>query len=147
MRPTTFRPPVKIIGAEIDEEQLIITKDGQARHDTLVIVADSDGVDEDGNPYVGIDAIRSGYYCAKCLEPQEHSLPERCWLCQFPMRERQGEFLAKGWRGNIRVGPSSSAEDEYAFMEEWVERQEARARDEILRPTQILLPGEKGFSL
>jgi hypothetical protein len=32
-------------------------------------------------------------------------------------------------------------------MEEWQYRQQARERDQILRPTQILLPGDKGFSL
>lgn len=139
-RPTTYMPPVKVIGAEIDEENLIVTKDGQVRHDTLMIVAETDGTDENGNAYVGIGAIKSGYYCAKCLEPQSESLPEKCWLCGFPMRERQGELLAKGWRGNIRVGPSSSLEDEYAFMEEWVERQE-RERDPRRAASQIVLPG------
>lgn len=140
MRPTSFRPPVKILGAEIDEENIVVTKSGDFRHDYMVIVAEEDGVDQDGNPYVGIGAIKSGYYCAKCFEPQEDPLPEKCWLCQFPMRERQGEFLAKGWRGNVRVGPSSSIEDEYAFMEEWAEQQRREQRDDILRPSQIWLP-------
>ena len=133
-------PPVKIIGAEIDDQALVVTSDGQLRHDTLVFIAPEDGIDEDGNAYVGIGAVRSGRYCAKCLEPQDQDLPEKCWVCQFPMRERQGEFLQKGYRGNIRVGPSSSLEDEYAVMDEFAERERRAQRDEITRPSQIWLP-------
>lgn len=133
-------PPVKIIGAEIDEQNVILTLGGQIRHDTMVILAEEDGIDENGEPYVGIGAVKSGYYCAKCLEPQDEQLPEKCWLCQFPMRERQGEFLAKGYRGHVRVGPSSTLEDEYAFMDEWAERQ-LREQDPRKAASQIWLPG------
>lgn len=146
-RPTAFMPPVKIIGAEIDDQALVVTSEGQLRHDTLVFIAETDGIDADGNAYVGIGAIRSGRYCAKCLEPQDVDLPEACWVCKFPMRERQGEFLEKGYRGNIRVGPSSSLEDEYALMDEFAERHAREQRDEIFRPRQIILPGDKGFGI
>lgn len=141
-RPNVFMPPVKILGADIDDENLVFNAKGEVRHDYHVVIAEEDGVDHDGNPYVGIGAIKSGRYCARCLEPQDQDLPEKCWVCQFPMRERQGEFLAKGYRGHVRVGPSSSREDEDAIMQELNERQQMAMRDEILRPTTILLPGK-----
>lgn len=138
----TFRPPVKIIGAEIDTENLVITSIGEARHDFRAIIADRDGVDENGDAYVGIGALRSGYYCAKCLEPQDEAFPEHCYLCKFPMRDKQGEFLAKAYQGNVRVGPQSTMDTEMAAMEEWEEAQRRNSRDEILRPTQVWLPGD-----
>jgi len=130
LRPTTYRPPIRVIGSEIDEENLVVNRDGELRHDVMVIVHPDD-----------VGAIKAGYYCAKCLEPQDKPFPKECWLCKFPMSDKQGEFFAKGYRGNIRVGPSSSLEDEYAYMEEFAERQRREERDEILRPSQILLPG------
>ena len=139
-KPTTFRPPIKIIGAEIDDEHLVVSSNGETRHDALVFVAPDSGVDENG-PYEGMGAIHAGYYCAKCFEPQETPFPKNCWLCKFPMSDRQGEFLAKAYRGHIRTGPSTTLEEEYGFMDEWAERQQRESRDSILRPSQILLPG------
>lgn len=139
-KPTTYRPPVKIIGTEIDTENLVITKDGDIRHSNRVIIAESDGVDADGNAYVGIDALKSGYYCAKCLEPQDEAFPEKCWLCGFAMRDKQGEFFAKGYQGNVRVGPNSTLDTEMAAMEEW-EHAQARKADPRKAASQILIPG------
>ena len=145
-RPTTFRPPIKIIGAELDEENLVVSSTGELRNDYLVFVAPDSGVDENGKPYEGMGAIRAGYYCAKCYEPQDKPFPENCWLCNFPMSDKQAEFIAKGYRGHIRTGPSTTMEQEYAFMDEWAERQKRESRDSILRPSQILLPG-RDFSI
>ena len=129
MKPTTQRPPIRIIGTEIDDENLIVNSNGEIRHDVLVFVHQED-----------MGAIRAGYYCAKCYEPQEKPFPKECWLCKFPMSDKQAEFIAKGYRGNIRVGPSSSREDEDAFMQEWGERQQ-RERDPRRAASQVLLPG------
>lgn len=124
------RPPARIIEFEHDEEQLVVNSAGEIRHDVMVIMHPED-----------VEAMRAGYYCAKCYEAQDKPFPEKCWMCGFPMSDKQSEFLAKGYRGNIRVGPSSSLEDELAFMEEWEEKQRREQRDSILRPTQIWLPG------
>ena len=146
MRPTTYRPPIKIIGAEIDDENMVVNSAGELRHDYLVFIAPDSGVDENGNPYEGMGAIHAGYYCAKCFEPQEKPFPKQCYLCKFPMADKQAEFLAKGYQGNIRTGPSTSLDDEEAIMNEWAEEQRRKSRDAILRPSQILLPG-KDFSI
>lgn len=124
------RSPVRIVSTEIDTENYVVNRDGEIRRDVLVTVDEED-----------MGRIRSGYVCAKCYEPQEKSFPENCWVCKFPMRDRQSEFVAKGYRGNVRVGPTTSLEDEYAFMDEWAEIQRRKNRDPILNKTQVLLPG------
>lgn len=125
------RPQVRIIGVEVDTENVVINSAGETRADNRVIIHPDD-----------VGAMREGYYCAKCLEPQGEAMPKQCWLCGFPMKEKQAEFLAKGYQGNIRVGPQSTADTEMAAMEEFAYRQNAAQRDEILRPSQILLPGK-----
>jgi hypothetical protein len=129
------RPPIKIIGAEIDEEHYVVNSNGDIRHDVMVIIDEED-----------MGAIKAGYYCAKCYEPQDKPFPDECWVCKFPMSDRQAEFIAKGYRGNVRIGPSTSIEDEVAFMDEWGEIQKRKNRDSILRPSQVLLPG-RDFSI
>ena len=124
-----MRKPIRIIGSEIDEENLVVNSNGDIRHDVMVIIDPDD-----------MGAIRAGYYCAKCYEPQEKPFPKECWVCKFPMSDRQSEFIAKGYRGNVRVGPSTTLDDEYAFMDEWEEIQLRKKRDPILNPSQIWLP-------
>ena len=124
-----MRKPIRIIGSEIDEENLVVNSNGDIRHDVMVIIDPDD-----------MGAIRAGYYCAKCYEPQEKPFPKECWVCKFPMSDRQSEFIAKGYRGNVRVGPSTTLDDEYAFMDEWEEIQRHKKRDPILHPSQIWLP-------
>lgn len=124
--------PVKILAIEIDEENIVVTKDGHLRHDSMVILDPED-----------VGRMHAGYVCARCMDVQPGgvSFPEECATCGFPMKEKQAEFLANGYRGEVRVGPSTSLEDELAFMDEWEEIQKRQQRDEILRPSQILLPG------
>lgn len=126
------RAPIRIIGSEIDDKNLVVNSDGELRHDVMVIVHEED-----------MGRITAGYACARCYEVQDEPLPERCWVCRFPMRERQAEFLAKGYRGNVRVGPSTTIEEEYAFMDEWAEIQARKKKDPILYPSQFWIP--KGF--
>lgn len=124
------RAPVKIIGVETDDEYYVVNQNGEVRRDCRVIIDEFD-----------MGRIRAGYVCAKCYEVQDSAFPKECWVCKFPMADRQAEFVAKGYRGNVRVGPSTTLEDEYAFMEEWGEIQRRKQRDPITRPTQIWLPG------
>src|SRR3990167_5491520 len=124
-----MRKPIRIIGSEIDEENLVVNSNGDIRHDVMVIIDPDD-----------MGAIRAGYYCAKCYEPQETPFPKECWVCKFPMSDKQSEFIAKGYRGNVRVGPSTTIADEYGFMDEWEEIQRRKQRDPILNPSQIWLP-------
>lgn len=124
------RPPIRIIGTEIDTENVVINAAGEMRADNRVIIHPDD-----------VGAIKAGYYCAKCLEAQGEPFPKNCWLCGFPMKDKQSEFFAKGYQGNIRVGPQTNADTEAAAMEEFAYKQAMKERDEIVRPRQVLLPG------
>lgn len=50
------------------------------------------------------ERIRSGYACAKCLEPFEQAWPERCPVCGAPIRERQLEYFTKEYAGFEQLG-------------------------------------------
>lgn len=126
-----MRKPITFV-AEIDEENIVVREDGELRHDALVILDDPEMM----------GALREGYYCAKCYEGQQDAMPKKCWLCGFPMRDKQSEFIAKGYRGSIRTGPSTSIADELLLMEEWAEREAMSRRDPVTRPSQVWLPGD-----
>lgn len=129
MKPLVSRKPITIIGVEHDEEHYVVNSAGEVRHDVMVIIDEDD-----------MGAIKAGYYCAKCYEAQEKPFPKECWVCKFPMADRQAEFIAKGYRGNVRVGPTTTLNDEVAFMDEWEEIQKRNQRG--LRPSQVILPSD-----
>lgn len=124
------RAPVIPLGIEVDTENYVVNAAGEIRRAYNVILKEED-----------VGRIREGYVCAKCFEVQDKPFPKRCAVCKFPMSERQAEFVAKGFRGNVRMGPQSTLETETAAMNEWAERRRRDSKDEILRPTQIVLPG------
>ncbi len=123
-----MRKPLTILGAEVDDEQLVVNSAGQVRGDVRIYVDHED-----------MGAMRAGYYCAKCYEPQEEAFPLACWVCKFPMREKQAEFIAKGYRGDVRTGPQATEESETAYMNEYAAQR--RVRERGVTP-QIWLPGD-----
>ena len=70
--------------------------------------------------------LRQGYVCAQCIEELDVAFPEHCPVCNFPMRERQTEYIAKAYVGNVKTGPSTTLEEEQLIMQEMRERE---ARD------------------
>jgi len=50
------------------------------------------------------ERIRSGYACAKCLEPFEQAWPEKCPVCGAPIRARQLEYFTKEYAGFEKLG-------------------------------------------
>lgn len=91
------------------------------------------------------DRIRLGYVCLNCLESQvDHGapFPEACWVCGFQMRDKQRARFAQEFVGDMRVGPSTSLEDELALMEELHERRQL-ANAGLKRTGSILVP--RGF--
>lgn len=124
------RPPLRIEAIEPDGENILIRHDGTHRAAARVIIHEDD-----------IPAVMAGYYCANCLEPQGEPFPKECWLCGFEMRDKQAELIGKGYQGNIRLGPQTSADTELAAMEEWADKQK-RGADPRGRASQILLPGK-----
>lgn len=109
------RPAVPV---EIDEDpdHVLVNSNGEIRRHVLLIFEEED-----------VERIRAGYCCIVCGESQvDHGapFPEKCYLCGFPMRDKQSERFAKEFQGNVRVGPSTSLEDEMALAEEMVQREE-----------------------
>jgi len=51
-----------------------------------------------------IGRMRAGYMCVKCLEPFEQAWPVRCNVCGAPIRDKQAEYFAREYAGEIRLG-------------------------------------------
>jgi hypothetical protein len=91
-----------------------------------------------------VERIRNGYVCIKCLEAYANAFPDECSVCKFPMREQQTAEFAKDFRGNIRFGPSTSIEEEYAIAEEKIQRDaydKATALGLVIPKPSIIVPG------
>lgn len=65
-----------------------------------------------------IDRMRTGFVCAKCLEPFPEAWPERCHVCGAPIRTKQAEYFAREFAGEVDLGPKTSLEEEIAGLEE-----------------------------
>jgi hypothetical protein len=90
-----------------------------------------------------VGRIKAGYTCVKCLEDYASPFPDACSVCGFPMREQQAAEFAKDFRGNIRFGPSTTLEEEYAIAEEMIQREayeKATRLGLILPKPSIIVP-------
>lgn len=63
------------------------------------------------------ERIRLGYACAKCLEVFEFSWPVNCPTCGAPVRERQLEYFAREYAGEVDLSPTNW-KDERASLDE-----------------------------
>lgn len=99
--------PVIPVAVEHDEGYVEIRSDGTVRRAARIILEPDD-----------VGRMRAGYVCARCWEPHSAPFPKECKLCGFHMSDKQSEFLAKAYKGNERVGPSTSLDDELALLEE-----------------------------
>lgn len=128
----SWRDPVKLVGVEESEDEILLMADGTFRSAPHVILTERD-----------TGRVRGGYVCIKCYEPHEHAFPDKCSLCGFPMRERQAERFAKEFKGATRVGPSTTIDEEMQIAEEWV--RERRLREQGLKTTQSGIVVPSGF--
>jgi len=80
-------------------------------------------------PIEVIERMRAGYQCVNCLEPQEHSWPEACSLCHFPMRTKQAELFARQYAGE-RMLDARNWEEELDGLEERRRKEDERARQD-----------------
>ncbi len=126
------RRPITFI-AEQDPDHVIINSAGEVRAAPLVIFDEDDEV---------VERMRAGYVCARCFDEQEQAFPKNCSTCRFEMADRQSEYVAANYAGHKYLGQRATLEDEMAIMAEFEERQRHAQRDEILAPSQILLPGK-----
>lgn len=69
------------------------------------------------------ERLKQGYVCVNCLEPNETPFPEACSLCGFAMRLKQKAVLEFEFRGEKKLGPSTSLSDEKERLSEWGEKQ------------------------
>lgn len=65
-----------------------------------------------------VDRLRSGFLCAKCLEPFEQAWPERCHVCGAPIRSEQAAYFAREHGGERYLGPSTTLADERERLRE-----------------------------
>jgi hypothetical protein len=100
-----WRKPVVPIGLETTD-QAIEFPDGRKFGIAAPVLSPED-----------IERARHGYICLKCLEPLETPWPERCPVCGAPIRTEQAAYLAREF-GEVRVGPTTTLEDELAGLEE-----------------------------
>ena len=85
-----------------------------------------------------VGRIRAGYCCIECGEAQEKAIPERCYICAFPMRDEQARLFAEHFEGYTTIGPSRSLEE---LRAEDIEKKD-RARYLREKPTSsIWVPG------
>jgi hypothetical protein len=75
-----------------------------------------------------IERARLGYLCLKCLEPLERAWPERCPLCGAPIRREQAAYFAREF-GEVKLGPSTTLEEELAGLSERREEEERNGND------------------
>lgn len=125
------RFPAVPVALEEDGEFVLIRSDGEIRSHVNAIYSERDTA-----------RIREGYCCVNCGESQVDMalscpFPIECWVCKFPMKERQAERFAKEFKGTVRVGPSTSIEDELAIAEEELARQR---RAKIVSAPSIVVP-------
>lgn len=83
-----------------------------------------------------VERMRAGYICCKCFEALDAPFPDNCPVCKFPMRDRQTEALSRDYLGEIRMGPSTTLDEEREIMNEMREME----REQTLRRLGITIP-------
>jgi hypothetical protein len=114
------------IGVEESESHALLLRNGEVRSAFNITLSPDD-----------IGRIRAGYVCVRCLEVQDAPFPDQCWVCKFPMNERQLEFLEKAYQGDQRMGPSTPLEDELAMLEEAEQEALKKVFSSVLVPRSL----------
>lgn len=114
--------PVIPVAIEHSETDILIHSDGTKRSAANITFSPED-----------IGAMKAGYICVRCFERQREAWPEHCPVCQFPISDKQAEFFAKAFVGEVWVGPRTTHDEEMAIAREMLERERAR-------PPSILVP-------
>lgn len=123
-----WRKPVIAVAVDEDPEHVIITQDGRTRRSINITVSPED-----------MERIRQGYVCAWCYSVHETPFPENCRACRQQMREKQPEFVAVSYRGEVRLPPVHDHDEEQAYVDEWLEARELE-RKGYSKQGQIIVP-------
>lgn len=70
--------------------------------------------------------LREGRLCINCMEPQETPFPERCALCQYPIRDDQIRRFTVEYQGWKDVGPETTDAEEVERLTQETERKRSR---------------------
>lgn len=118
--------PVIPRAIEPDPEHVVIRRGGdmEATDSAIIVLEEYDA-----------DRMRAGYICLQCMEDLDTAFPDECPICRYPMATRQAERFAKEFQGNMRVGPSTTLDEEREIMQEL----RRRGQQEIKTP-QIIVP-------
>lgn len=81
-----------------------------------------------------IERFRLGYACIECWEPHEAPFPERCSLCGYEMRSRQGEDFANKFRGVERDPRAKLIQSELDALDDKHERRFYETNSGIVVP-------------
>jgi hypothetical protein len=106
-----WRKPLTVLDVE-DGDEAFLTSDGRVFRSKR-ITYDRESTER----------IRSGYACAKCMEPFEQAWPERCPECGAPIASRAAEYFNREYAGFEHIGPRTSLADDLAGLHERAERQ------------------------
>lgn len=98
------RVPFKVLDIEDDPDGQLIAIGDRVMRDARITVSEETK-----------EAMRQGYMCIDCLEPQTEPFPEVCcasW-CDFRIRRDQAQEFAKRFKGEVLLGPQTSIDEEY----------------------------------
>lgn len=110
-----WRRPANVVAIEEHPTLGIWLPDGRVQGQVRIAVDDETA-----------ERIRTGYMCAKCLEPFEFAWPVRCNVCGAPIRERQAEYLAQQFGVEEPVSRPSWDEERAAIPEHIAKEEEER---------------------
>lgn len=111
---------------EPDPDHVVIGSDGTVREHVNHIMSER-----------MVGEVQSGYRCIQCLEFFEEAWPEKCHVCGFAVSDKQGTRFGREFVGNIRLGPSTTTEEELAIAEEMLAREERRV---LISKPNIIVP-------
>lgn len=111
---------------EPDPDHLIVGSDGSVREHVNQIMS----------PRM-VGEVREGYRCIQCLEPFDVPWPRECPVCKYAVSDKQATRFGQEFVGNIRMGPSTTIEEELAIAEEMLERESHAA---IVSKPNIIIP-------
>ena len=122
---------IRIIEAK-DDPTLLTRETGSVRNNVLLTLHPED-----------VERVRLGFVCIKCLEPQREAFPEKCSLCNFPIRAEQSDYFRRFYEGETRVGPSTNMNEELDRLDDWHERRLHVPGAQILIPRSLKIEGKK----
>lgn len=84
-----------------------------------------------------IERFRLGYCCINCWEPHEQPMPEKCSVCQFPIRDKQREVFTATFAGVKRDRRAVLIEQELDRVDDTHERRFYETKSGIVIPRPI----------